>query len=688
MQTTDKKNISEKVTDVVRPHEREGGQRAHEYAPPASEETMRTFAPRGIRGGIRQGKVPFAKLASVFFLLSAIIIGIALYREYRASEAMLGSLAGQGEALNRFAAPRGEEMRAGETGAAPAQEKPLLDFTNINATFSVLKNAGKAYGDFQALSQSAAGFYTDALRFASDAPEALLGRDGEGLLPGVKELQASLARVLGASEAFRPHTAGSLASFIPVSRESYLGMEAEARRLKAFLDELAVWMDTDEVRHVAVFFENPAELRPGGGFLGSYADVAMKKGKIMQIDIHDVNDADRLLEETIIPPKPLQAITGRWRAADANWFFDFPASAKKSLQFLESSRLYQGPHATFDMAIGISGKVLEDTIDAVGGVTLADGTVLKKGNVMSVLQSRVQEGQETRAAYPKEVLKELSALLTEKMRSLSDDARGTLLARGEDWLAERDMRVYAKYAPFQNFFENFGATGSAFRIPERFMGDYLALASANIGGGKSDFYMKTKVTLESQILEEGKVENRLTLTRTHAAPQGSSWWYRETNRAYLQINTPPSAQLTYASGGSVRKITPKINYIKEGYTEDEDVVRVERTAKEDAQYPEVSTLRDGEKNIFATWSNVPAGASRQVSFAYTERLTAVPQEGVLYQFVFDKQSGANAEYHFEIHAPIGYVFAETNSPMYEYDSASPSGRVVIPLTFSKIKEIR
>jgi len=55
---------------------------------------------------------------------------------------------------------------------------------------------------------------------------------------------------------------------------------------------------------------------------------------------------------------------------------------------------------------------------------------------------------------------------------------------------------------------------------------------------------------------------------------------------------------------------------------------------------------------------VKAGDSTKIFFDYGHRLFGTPTDGQKYQFVFEKQSGAEGHYTFEINAPLGFVFAE------------------------------
>ena len=92
--------------------------------------------------------------------------------------------------------------------------------------------------------------------------------------------------------------------------------------------------------HILVMLQNPSEIRPAGGFLGSYADVTIASGTITDISVHDIADVDMAFTQKIVPPKPLQLEVARLRPADANWFFDFPSSASKTISFFNESSLY------------------------------------------------------------------------------------------------------------------------------------------------------------------------------------------------------------------------------------------------------------------------------------------------------------------------------------------------------------
>ena len=127
-----------------------------------------------------------------------------------------------------------------------------------------------------------------------------------------------------------------------------------------------------------------------------------------------------------------------------------------------------------------------------------------------------------------------------------------------------------------------------------------------------------------------------------------------------------------------------MNYAKSGYSTDPLVASIESSTQTFFSYPAVTEHEEDGKEVFATWSRVAAGASAQLSFDYTHHAFVPPAPGVAYQFVFEKQAGTNRNYSFEVDAPLGYQFAETELPSWTYQADDLPGRMVVDLTLQKI----
>lgn len=515
----------------------------------------------------------------------------------------------------------------------------------------------------------------------------LLNGDGTEF---IKEL-ASLRDAVGVIDAAagKLSDAASFAGRFPSLRgaDFYLLLKSQLKGAKSFLDKFLPWLAASAPHHVLVLLENPSEIRPGGGFLGSYADVTLAGGNIKDVAVHDIADVDTAFAPRIIPPKPLQAIVTRWRPADANWFFDFPTSASKTIAFFEASDLYAKTATTFDGAIALSPKVVGDLLLVTGPVTVGKPrTTFTADNFLVQIQKIVQNGQATDATYPKRVLRDLSEAIVKKMASTTAEGRQALFALVTDWADKKDVMLYFKDPVLQSFLDANGASGAAYELPQKFNGDYLTVVDANVGGGKSDFFVSSTVSYSSQINSDGTLTSHVVVTRKHHGNKSPYAWYKTTSQDYMQLFVPKVTSLANASGGAAKTVTAPINYAKSGYRADPLVSAIESTEQTIFGFPAVAWHEEEGKKVFTMWAVVTAGASTQLSFDFNHRLFLPPAEGVQYQFVFEKQAGAARDYKVDINAPLGFIFAENGLPSFEYESNNLPGRILFTLTLRKLAQ--
>ena len=508
--------------------------------------------------------------------------------------------------------------------------------------------------------------------------------------------------------------------------QSYVALKSELHGARQFLDEVAPWVATSTPHHVLVLLENSAELRPGGGFLGSYADVTIASGTIADVAIRDVADVDDGFTQNIIPPLALQPEISRFRPADTNWFFDFPTSASKTIAYFESSHLYSGmgneesamagqpseaamPHApypmsstSFDGIIAISPRVVSDLLAVTGPVTISISSTASKNKksipdtrypipvifasstVSIQIQKLVQDGQAQSATYPKAVLRSLADALFAQFGASTDVTKQGLLTLALDWMSKKEVMAYFTDPVFENFITTHGAGGEVYRVPQNFNGDYLAAVDANVNGGKSDLYVSSTISWQSQINADGTIDDSVIIDRAHLGKTSPYWWYQVTNQDYLQLFVPDGSTLTNESGGIVKTIVSKVDYEKLGYAVDSTIALIESSTQPIFGYPAVTAHQENGKEVFATWSKIAAGAKTELSFEYSHHAFTVPAAGVSYQFIFEKQPSSVRHYSFEFDAPLGYQFAENQLSSYNYSTDDPPGRLVITLTLQKI----
>ncbi|MFH0890449.1 MAG: DUF4012 domain-containing protein [Candidatus Liptonbacteria bacterium] len=566
----------------------------------------------------------------------------------------------------------------------PGNENTLTEEAGDWQKFtSLTSQLGSAFGSLSGMAGGTIGILQEISFLQNQGVSLFLSGRGDELLARLEKIKGYLGEIYDKGEFWQQAANSTGAENVPMRPGDVLALHVSVGQVRDFLDKLIPYLRDPAERRIIIFLENPSELRPGGGFLGSYGEMILANGALKEIFVHDINEPDRTLETKTVPPKQLQAIMTNWRAADTNWFFDFSDSARKTLEFMGKSGMYKDK--TIEGAIGISAKVIEDLLGLTEPIQLSSSTpAIRPDNFLYQIQGEVQKGQAQQAPEPKKILENLTPVLLQRISELPENKKPQMAGLLFRWIEDGDMRIYLANPDFQRFAENMNMAGRTREVARDWNGVYLAFVSANVGGGKTDIFVEQEVKIETQISSEGWLNDHIVVSRKHTAQKTDPWWYRETNKSFFQIFTNPATNLSYADGGLDRKITPKINYLREKYAVDPEVEALEKTEKQLEDYPFIKSYTYRDKKTFSTWINTEAAGTSRFVVDLNRRAMAVPEAGMSYEFVLQKQSASEGEYFWQITAPVGFKFKENNMPVYEYKTAEPPGLWTIRLTLERI----
>ena len=430
------------------------------------------------------------------------------------------------------------------------------------------------------------------------------------------------------------------------------------------IDAAIAWLDAGDAQNVVILFQNPSEIRPGGGFLGSFAHITLNHASMTSLEVQDIYDPDGQMTQKIIPPVALQRLTPNWGARDANWFPDFPTSARKVMHFLEDSRIYRDRHVTFSGTIAINITLLRDILDITGPLEIPadDGTTmtLSADTFLADLQTDVETKQS------KGILKQATPALFAKLDTLDESQKKRLVEAVAARFANKDIMAYFRDPALESFAKRMGAAGELYPTPPDFAGGYMSVADANIAGGKADAYTAQSIALDETVNRDGTVADALTVVRAHHGGERAEPFYRAMNRTYMQILAAPLSALSRIEGGYDRDIVPTLDYAKAGYATDPDLAG------------------DPGKAIFATWLDLEPGATKTISASWTRNAgLSFDAPRTPYRFVFDKQSGVNGPLDVTLHAPAGMLWTDSGTDTFAYHADNPPARVTLDLTLMR-----
>lgn len=418
------------------------------------------------------------------------------------------------------------------------------------------------------------------------------------------------------------------------------------------------------LRRYLLIFQNPAEIRPTGGFLGSFALIEVKDGKLRALDIPAGGsyDLQGQLDQYLEPPAPLLLSNKRWEFQDANWFPDFPASAEKILWFYRHSR-----GITADGVIAINATVLEKLLAFLGPMTdQKRNLTLTADNALSTIQTVVEEGPEKTEQRPKQIIADLAPQFINSLSSLSPRALLPLLSQLSDALTKKEIQAYFTDEASEKAALSFGWGGKIADLsPEQ---DYLMVVNTNIQGQKSDARIKQTISHQAAVEPDGSIIDSVTITRVHTG-DASEKLYGQTNIDYLRLYVPEGAELLFGSGFT----WPDEKFFRapeNWYKKDEQIQKIEKEMSLDAQSGTRITHEFG-KTSFGNWIITEPGGTSEAQFVYrlpfrafklSPKTKPKPWQALAsqtefsdYQLIVQRQSGSESDFKNQVIYPFGWL---------------------------------
>ena len=552
----------------------------------------------------------------------------------------------------------------------------------IKEVGGLLKRVSSLNVNFLKLAESISDLQNNGFRYFQN--------DGRALVASLSKTQNLMRSILDEVASIK-NTTARLKSLSPIFgrlndslSDQYVRYNSELRRWDKFLSEFISLINASEEKHILLLFQNPAEIRPGGGFVGSYADLVIRYGQMLRLETNDIYLPDGQLAAKIIPPEPLQKITKDWGARDANWFFNFPDSAETIINFLEKSKLYEEQGIKFEGAIALNIRLVETLLKILGPINLPEyNLVINEDNFLKEIQKEVEAGEDKKAGEPKKILKVLTPLLLAKINFASVDDQKNIIQSFSGHIANKDIMFSAKNREIASVLKVIGVDGSIFSLPNDFWGGYLAVVNANIAGGKTDAFISQSIEANIDIDSGGNAFADLTVARTHSGNKEKDPWWKMANKNFIQIFVNDIAHLIFLDGNDKKIEMPKTDY-ENDYLRDDRVQAIEKTKVPVSNYNSWTYKYFG-KTIFGAWLQTLAGESTSFKVRYEIPYIASAniQNGDIYRFIYEKQSGVNSSVQFKISAPLGYNWAESKNQNYIYEADNTESRVIISLTLQK-----
>ncbi len=393
-------------------------------------------------------------------------------------------------------------------------------------------------------------------------------------------------------------------------------------------------------RRYLLLFQNSSELRPTGGFAGTYGVVTFQNGQLKDFSVDDIYNLDGQLRELIVPPRELQHITPNWAMRDVSWFVDFPTSAKKVSAFFKKEAGYD-----VDGVITVNPKLVSELLKVTGPIALPDyDMTVDAENFLAEIQAEVEYGKNKEQNKPKQIVTDLAPRLLMKLYSADSDAWLNVVNALVLGLERKDVLMYFKDQTLERFVDEKGFAGKVAQS----QGDYLTVTFSNVKGSKTDAVTDSSVSQKISF-DDKAVTHTLTITRRHNGGDNKYGFYNRQNSSYVRVLVPDGAQLVGISGNSKVSFNPLMNYSKMDFTRDADLSALEATYSTDASN-DVTVFRESGKTGFGFWMMTDPGEIKTVELTYTTQASQIPD----YSLYVQKQPGLELRnFEFAFRPPAG-----------------------------------
>lgn len=456
----------------------------------------------------------------------------------------------------------------------------------------------------------------------------------------------------------------------------YLPATGEAGKIKelaADFENFKNILGFDWPKKYLLIFQNPSEARATGGFIGSIGVLKVAKGKIENVTINDVYDLDGQLKTDVEPPEPIKKISASWSLHDANWFFDFPSSARKIWWFYEKAG-----GETPDGVIAVNPEAVRKILSITGPVKLEKYNIeLNEENFIEEIQRQAEINYDKTINQPKTILPDFLKELRNKMENLSLGGKISIAKTLSFALGRKDIQLFFRDSGPQEFVLS---RGWAAQVKESDK-DYLAIVHSNINGFKSDAMMAEEAALVSEISSDGQIINTLTIFRKNRGSDKEDEWYNKVNSDYLRIYVPKGAKLLSASGATKEQPflkDPSVDYSQ--YFKDSDLINSQKVTAID-ETSGVRTFSESGKTVFGAWVYTSPGEKTAVSFRYI----------LPFKIDFNNFSSKNDSYTLLVQKQSGSKLEKINHKLTFPESWKLAGQTISDSIFSvsgnKIEEV-
>jgi len=301
----------------------------------------------------------------------------------------------------------------------------------------------------------------------------------------------------------------------------------------------------DSKKTYLLLFQNSSEIRPTGGFIGSYGLLTFDQGKLLDFSVEDIYSADGQLKGYVKPPEPIEEFLGQntWYFRDSNWDPDFPLSAERAEWFLNKTI-----NRKVDGVIAINLPAVKELLNATGPIDLPDyNEEVTADNLFERAEYRSEIDFFPGSTQKKDFLGSLAREIFDKAQTATASELLKYIEALELALVQKQVLIYLHDLDAQKLLLEQNWAGALFApnlatLDNRpVLSDYSYLVEANLGINKANYFLKRHLKHQLTILKNKQALVITTISYHNQSPADA--WPGGTYRSYLRHYIPLDSQL-------------------------------------------------------------------------------------------------------------------------------------------------
>ncbi len=356
-----------------------------------------------------------------------------------------------------------------------------------------------------------------------------------------------------------------------------------------------------------VLFQNNMELRPGGGFIGSYGILQLDLGKVKKFQVHDVYDADGKLSIHIEPPYGLRRYldASHWFLRDSNFSPDFRQNAQEATRFIQ---LETGERV--DGVVALDTNVLQQILSVLGSVYVPDyKEQVRADNFYLLTQSHAEKDFFPGSTQKKDFLRALSNAIFLNLSEKKNIPYLTLIKQLGQAIREKHLLFASSDVAIQKVLTVNSLSSALWdgrTNDQNSVLDFYGVVDANVGANKANYYVRRSQEQDISLDENGDIKATATIKYENTSKSDSKFGgdYKD----YVRFLLPPNATLqSIIIDNQEVSTTTAIT--------DPDVYK-RKNFIPPAELEIEKSLEEG-KQVIGFFMIVPAKSTKEVSIIYT-----------------------------------------------------------------------